>query len=134
MSLIPERLSAGCGRSFAAIGLDPALPAVRRTPEGGIDFDWYLVRARRLRSEAYAGYVRALWRGLGAALAGRFKAYRAWRARGRAVAQLLNLDERGLRDIDLNRASIYFAVDHGREDAPAPANANAAPARSPKAA
>ena len=134
MPLIPERLSAGCDRSLAAVGLDPALPAVRRTPEGGIDYDWYLLRARRLRSEAYAGSVRALWRGLGAALVGWIKSYRAWRARERAVAKLLSLDERGLRDIGLSRASIFFAIDHGREDVPAPANANAAPARSPKAA
>jgi uncharacterized protein YjiS (DUF1127 family) len=58
------------------------------------------------------------------------EALRARRARKRALAELLSLDDRGLRDLGLNRAGVYFAVDHGREDVPAPANANEAPSRS----
>lgn len=134
MSLIPERLPAGSGRALSAIGLDPALPALRRDEHGGIDYDWYLLRARNLRAKACARAVHALWRGLGAALKAPIKAIGAWRRRERAIAELLRMDDRGLRDLGLNRAGIVFAVDHGRDDAPAPANANTAGTRSPRAA
>jgi uncharacterized protein YjiS (DUF1127 family) len=129
MSLIPP-LPRSDARSFAAIGLDTPSAEVRRTPEGHIDFDWYLLRARQLRGQAYAGVLRAIGRGI----VGWLKSIRAQRQRKRALAELLSLDDRGLRDIGLNRAGVYFAVDHGREDEPAPANLNNQPSRSPKVA
>jgi uncharacterized protein YjiS (DUF1127 family) len=83
-------------------------------------------RARRLRSESYAGAIGAT----GRVIAGWFKALREQRARKRALTELLSLDDRGLRDLGLNRAGVYFAIDHGREDAPAAANVNEKPSRS----
>ena len=134
MSLLPESLASGSSRSLAAVGLEAKFPPLRLRPEGGIDFDWYLLRARHIRSEAYRGTLRALWRGLAAALSGWVKAIRAANERKRAVAELLSLDDRGLRDLGLNRAGIYFAIDHGREDVPPPANINDKTVRSPRAA
>jgi uncharacterized protein YjiS (DUF1127 family) len=55
-------------------------------------------------------------------------------ARKRALAELLSLDDRGLRDLGLNRAGLYFAVNHGREDIPLAANANELPERTPRVA
>lgn len=133
MTLIPEKLPAA-GRALAAVGLDPALPALRRSADGGIDYDWYLRRAGRLRADTFAESARALWRGLGAALHGSLKAIHERRRRQRAIAELLSLDERSLRDIGLSRAGVCFAVAHGREDVFAPANANTAAAHAPKAA
>ena len=129
MSLIPT-LPRFDSRSLAAIGLDSPSAEIQRTPEGRIDFDHYLLRARRLRGDAYLG----LFRAIGRVFAGWFKALRAQRQRKRALAELLSLDDRGLRDIGLNRAGVFFAVDHGREDVPAAANINEKPARSPKVA
>lgn len=125
MSLIPA-LPRSDSRSLAAIGLDAATPAIRRAADGRIDFDHYLVRARALRSQSYAG----LFHAIGRVIAGVFRALRAQRARKRALAELLSLDDRGLRDLGLNRAGVFFAVDHGREDVPTPANANEKPSRS----
>lgn len=125
MSLIPA-LPRSDSRSLTAIGLDAATPAIRRTADGRIDFDHYLLRARELRARSYAGALGAL----GRAVAGVFRALRARRARKRALAELLSLDDRALRDIGLNRAGVFFAVDHGREDVPAPANANDKQSRS----
>ncbi len=129
MSLIPA-LPPSHGRSLTAVGLDAEPPAIRRTSEGQIDFDWYLLRARHLRARSYSRVFRAI----GAAFAAWKKSLRDRRARKRAVAELLGLDDRALRDMGLNRGGVYFAVDHGREDAPAPANVNENPSRSPKAA
>ena len=121
MSLIPL-LPTSHAPSFAAIGLDPENPPIRRTVEGNIDFDWYLLRAKRLRNDSYASVLRAIGRAIGRAYAAWVKSIRASRERKRAVAELLSLDDRGLRDVGLNRAGVLFAVDHGREDIPAPAN------------
>lgn len=125
MSLIPA-LPRSDARSLTAIGLDPATPSIRRTADGHIDFDHYLLRARRLRAQAYGGALGAIARAIGAVLA----SLRAARERKRALAELLSLDDRGLRDLGLNRAGVYFAVDHGREDVPAPANVNETATRS----
>ncbi len=125
MSLIPA-LPRSDARSLAAIGLDAATPAIQRTADGRIDFDHYLVRARALRGQSYAG----LFRAIGRVVAGVLGALRERRARRRALAELLSLDDRGLRDLGLNRAGVFFAVDHGREDVPAPANANDKQSRS----
>ena len=129
MSLIPA-LPRSDARSLAAIGLDGATPEIRRTPDGRVDFDHYLLRARELRAQSYGGLLRAIARGIGAMIA----SFRAAGARKRALAELLSLDDRGLRDIGLNRAGVYFAVDHGREDVPQPANVNEKAAQSPKVA
>jgi uncharacterized protein YjiS (DUF1127 family) len=131
MSLIPD-LPPARARSFAAVGLDREYPEIRRTVEGRIDFDRYLLRAKRLRSESYASVFRAIARAVGGAYAAWVKAMRAQRERKRAVAELLSLGDRGLRDLGLNRAGVHFAVDHGREDIPSPANDTTA--RSPKVA
>jgi uncharacterized protein YjiS (DUF1127 family) len=125
MSLIPA-LPRSDARSLAAIGLDTPSAEIRRTPDGRIDFDHYLLRARQIRGEAYSGLFRAIRRGIAAW----FKAVREQRRRKRALAELLSLDDRGLRDIGLNRAGVFFAVDHGREDVPTPANVNDTPSRS----
>jgi len=125
MSLIPA-LPRSDARSFAAIGLDTPSHEIRRTPEGHIDFEHYLLRARQLRSQAYRGVFYAIGRGIAAWL----KSIREQRKRKRALAELLSLDDRGLRDLGLNRAGVYFAVDHGREDVPAAANVNEKPSRS----
>ena len=129
MSLIPV-LPRSDARLLAAVGLDSPAAEIKRTPDGKVDFDYYLLRARQLRSNAYARVVRAIGRGLAAW----FKSIREQRKRKRALVELLSLDDRGLRDIGLNRAGVYFAVDHGREDEVAPANLNDKPSRSPKAA
>jgi uncharacterized protein YjiS (DUF1127 family) len=129
MSLIPA-LPRSDARSLAAIGLDPATPATRRLPDGRIDFDHYLLRARQLRANSYAGALSAI----GRVAARWFKAIRDQRARKRALAELLSIDDRGLRDMGLNRAGVFFAIDHGREDVPAPANVNDNSSQSPKVA
>jgi len=134
MSLIPSSLSTGSGRSLAAIGLDPLTPAIRRTAAGNIDFNHYLLRSHTLRMAAYAGALRAVARSVGAAISGGLAAWRSWRARRRAIDELMTLDDRTLRDLGLNRAGVLYVVDHGREDVPAPANANALAGTSPKAA
>ncbi len=125
MSLIPA-LPRSDSRSLAAIGLDAATPAIQRTADGRIDFDHYLLNARALRSQSFARLLGAV----GRAIARVFGALREQRARKRALAELLSLDDRGLRDLGLNRAGVFFAVDHGREDVPAPANANEKQSRS----
>jgi uncharacterized protein YjiS (DUF1127 family) len=133
MSLVPI-LPPSSSRSLAAVGLEAELPAIRRRPEGGIDFDWYLLRARRLRSRSYAAALGAVFRGIGAVFAAVARSLREHHARKRALAELLSLDDRGLRDLGLNRAGLYFAVNHGREDIPLAANANELPARTPRVA
>ena len=125
MSLIPA-LPRSDSRSLSAIGLDGATPAIRRTADGRIDFDHYLLRARALRLRSYGRFFGAV----GRAVSGLLKALREHRARKRALAELLSLDDRALRDMGLNRAGIRFAIDHGREDVPAAANANDKPTRS----
>src|SRR6185503_7953846 len=129
MSLIPV-LPRSDARLLAAVGLDSPAAEIKRTPDGKVDFDYYLLRARRLRSDSYARVFRAIGHGFAAW----FKSIRDQRKRKRALAELLSLDDRGLRDIGLNRAGVYFAVDHGREDEVAPANLNDKPSRSPKVA
>jgi len=129
MSLIPS-LPRSDARSLAAIGLDGATPSVQRTQDGRIDFDHYLLRARQLRAQSYGGILSAIGRGI----AGWLKALREQRARKRALAELLSIDDRGLRDMGLNRAGVFFAIDHGREDVPAPANVNDTSSQSPKVA
>jgi len=125
MSLIPA-LPRSDARPLAAIGLDGAIPEIRRMADGRVDFDHYLLRARELRAKSYGGVLRALARRIRAI----FASFRAAGARKRALAELLSLDDRGLRDLGLNRAGVFFAVDHGREDVPAAANANERPSRS----
>lgn len=129
MSLIPA-LPRSDTRPFSAIGLEAATPSVRRTPDGRVDFDHYLLRAREVRAQSYAGALSAIGRGI----AGWFRALRDLRDRKRALAELLSLDDRSLRDLGLDRAGVFFAVDHGREDAPAPANLNETRSQSPKVA
>jgi len=133
MSLIDSAFSPASGHSLAAVGLESRYPELRRTPDGNVDFDWYLVRAGDLRQKAYAERIRAVWHRVRTAIATWHNGVRAWRERRRAVDELLNLDDRMLRDMGVNRAGVYFAVDHGREDIPAPANHNA-PARPSRAA
>ena len=129
MSLIPA-LPPSDARSLAAIGLDTATPAIRRLSDGRIDFDHYLLRARQIRSQSYVAVFSAIGRGIAKWL----KAIREQGARKRALDELLSMDDRGLRDMGLNRAGVYFAVDHGREDASAPANVNENSSQSPKVA
>jgi len=124
MSLIPERAPSGAYRSLAGVGLDRELPPIRRNPEGGVDYEYYLARARSLRSESWRNAFARIGRGLHAALFGWVGAWRAWRARKRAIAELWSMDDRMLRDLGLGRAGIFYAVDHGREDIPTPANVN----------
>lgn len=125
MSLIPA-LPRSDARSLSAIGLDGATPAIRRTADGSIDFDHYLLHARALRLRAYGRFLGAIGRAVSSLL----KVLREHRARKRALGELLSLDDRALRDMGLNRAGIRFAIDHGREDVPAAANANDKPTRS----
>jgi len=122
MSLIPANLASGSGRSLAAVGLDRVPPSIRRTAEGNVDYNYYLMRSRALRASAYAGAFRAAGRAIGAALARARKGVRDWRARRRAIDELLTLDDRTLRDLGLNRSGVLYVVDHGREDVPPPAN------------
>ena len=130
MSLLPT-LPHSSARNFAAVGLDAETPAIRRKFEGGIDFDSYLVKARRLRGQAIGTVLRSIGQAIGSAFAALAKALRERRQRRRALAELLSLDDRGLRDLGLNRAGVYFAIEHGREDV---ANTNERPIRSPHAA
>ncbi len=130
MSLLPP-LPPSSARNLAAVGRDANHPAIRRNVEGGIDFDSYLVKARRLRSQAIGTVLRSFGQAIGSAFATVAKALRERRQRRRALAELLSLDDRGLRDLGLNRAGVYFAIEHGREDV---ANANERPIRSPHAA
>ena len=134
MSLIPERLPASSRHTLAAVGLDQAFQQVRRTPNGEIDFDHYLKRARDLRKESYAEAFRALFRAIAKPFVALARAYSNHRAHRRAVSELLSLDDRSLRDLGLNRAGVHFVVDHGREDVIVAANTNETPARSPRAA
>ena len=130
MSLLPT-LPHSSARNFAAVGLDAELPEIRRKVEGGIDFDSYLVKARQLRGRAIGTVLRSIGQAIASAFATVAKALRERRQRRRALAELLSLDDRGLRDLGLNRAGVYFAIEHGREDV---ANTNERPIRSPHAA
>ena len=125
MSLIPT-LPRSDARSLAAIGLDGATPEIRRTPDGRVDFDHYLLRARELRAQSYGGILRAIAHGIGAV----FASFRAAGAPKRALAELFSLHDPGPRGLRPHPAGVYFAVDHGREDVPAAANANERPSRS----
>lgn len=125
MSLIPEKLLSGAHRSLADVGLDRDVPPIRRNVEGGVDYDYYLARARAMRSEAWGTAFKALGRGLNVLFVGWLKPWREWRQRRRAIEELYSMDDRMLRDLGLGRTGIFYAVDHGREDLPAPANANA---------
>jgi len=122
MSLIPQNRYAG--RSLASVGLDSPNPSLRRTAEGGIDYNYYLARSRDLRGASYAAAFRGLARLVRASASKLAAAYRNWQAHRRAVAELNELDDRTLRDLGVNRAGLDYIVDHGREDVPAPANAN----------
>ena len=133
MSLIPERLFSGAHHSFAAVGLDRELPPIHRTAEGRVDQEYYLARSHALRSEAWKDAFDWLGRGIRYALFGWVKGWREWRQRQRAIAELWSMDDRMLRDLGLGRAGIFYAIDHGREDIPPPANVNAAHSK-PKAA
>src|SRR5437870_1644547 len=59
MSLIPQNLLAGHGRSLASVGLDSPTPALQRTADGGIDYNHYLKRSSALRAASYAAARRA---------------------------------------------------------------------------
>lgn len=133
MSLIPA-LPAADSRSFAAVGLDRQYPEIRRTTDGEIDFGWYLLRAKRLRTESYVSVARSIGRAIGGVFAGIAKALRERRQRQRALDELMGLDDRALRDMGLSRAGVVYAIDHGREDVPQPANANEKPGQAPKVA
>lgn len=133
MSLIPERVFSGAHRSLASVGLDREVPPIRLTAEGRIDHDYYVARARAVRSKAWKDALTGLGRLLNTALFGWVKAWRNWRERRRAISELWSMDDRMLRDLGLGRAGIFYAIDHGREDVPPPANANAARTK-PKAA
>jgi uncharacterized protein YjiS (DUF1127 family) len=133
MSLIPL-LPTTAARSFAAVGLDRDIPSIRRTPDGEIDFGWYLLRAKRLRTESYADVARSIGRAIGGMFSGIAKALRERRQRQRAWDELQGLDDRSLRDLGLNRAGIAYAIDHGREDVPQPANINDKLAQTPRVA
>jgi uncharacterized protein YjiS (DUF1127 family) len=133
MSLIPT-LPPTAARSFAAVGLDRQYPEIRRTADGEIDFGWYLLRAKRLRAESYADVVRTLGRAIGGVFAGIAKALRERRQRQRALDELMGLDDRALRDMGLSRAGVVYAIDHGREDVPPPANVNDKSGQAPKVA
>ncbi len=124
MSLIPSNLATGGSRSLVAVGLDHTPASIRRTAEGNIDYNYYLLRSRALRATAYAGTIRAVGKAIGAAFARLRKTWRDWRARRRAIDELMTLDDRTLRDLGLNRAGVIYVVDHGREDVPLPANVN----------
>ena len=124
MSLIPSNLTAGPGHSLAAIGLDPALPSLQRTAYGAIDYGHYLSRSRQLRAEAYGAALRSVGEAIAANFARVGKSGRDWKARERAIGELMTMDDRSLRDLGINRAGVSYVVDHGREDVPAPANVN----------
>jgi uncharacterized protein YjiS (DUF1127 family) len=111
MSLIPDRIPDGAHRSLAPVGLD---------------YDHHIARARRLRAEAVSDAGAAAGRGLRRLASACIGAFREWRRRRRAVAELWSMDDRLLRDMGLARSSIHYVIDHGREDVPAPANTNAA--------
>lgn len=66
----------------------------------------YVQRARAERAEYIASLVRAGW----ARLAGAFAAFRQWRARRRAIAELESLDARILKDMGLSRSEIPAVV------------------------
>ncbi len=134
MSLLPEQPTAAA-HTTDAIGLDRKLPPLRRRTDGSIDYDHYLLRARTLRVAAIRQRLLApAGRLVMAPLAAAAAAFRNWRAHRRAVKELLSLDDRLLRDMGLQRSSVDFAVDHGREAWPAPANANRPDADSGRAA
>jgi uncharacterized protein YjiS (DUF1127 family) len=124
MSLIPENARSGSSRELAPVGLEQLVPPIRRTPEGTIDFDHYLVRARTLRATAFGQALRAITLGVRRAAAGVLATIRAHNAHRRAVAELRSLDDRTLRDLGLSRTGLDYIVDHGREDVPTPANTN----------
>ena len=123
MSLIPPA-PASNRHDFFAIGLDQEVPPLRRTADGGIDYDFYLRRSRQIRGAAWALALRRLGSGLAKAWSRLITRLREARAHRRAVNELLAMDDRSLRDLGVNRAGLSYIVDHGREDAPAPANAN----------
>lgn len=124
MSLIPSNLTAGPGRSLAAIGLDSAAPKLRRTAAGAIDYDHYLRRSQHLRAEFYGAAMRGLAGAVRSIFARIGKAWRDHQARRRAIEELMTMDDRSLRDLGINRAGVFYVVDHGREDVPGPANVN----------
>lgn len=124
MSLIPQNLPAGGGRSLASVGLDSPTPPLRRTADGQIDYNHYLLRSRAIRAESYAAAFRGLAKIVRTAASKVAAAYRNWREHRRAVAALNELDDRTLRDLGVSRAGLDYIVDHGREDVPTPANAN----------
>jgi uncharacterized protein YjiS (DUF1127 family) len=124
MSLIPQNLLAGHGRSLASVGLDSPTPALQRTADGAIDYNYYLKRSSALRAASYAAAFRGLAKLVRGAVSKLAAAYHNWQAHRRAVAELNELDDRTLRDLGVNRAGLDYIVDHGREDVPAPANAN----------
>ena len=128
MSLIPT-LSPSSSHSLAVVSLERELPPIRRTTGGSIDFDWYLLRPHKTHRRSFPDAFRAIGRRLRTAFAAWVRSVREHRAKRRALAELLSLDDRSLRDMGLNRAGVYFAVDHGREDAPPAANINDKPAR-----
>lgn len=124
MPLLPHRTAAPAARPLNAVGLDPHLPPIRRAADGGIDYDWYLVRARAARANSIGAALGRVADVIRKAFAGWSFALRERRRRKRALAELLAMDDRGLHDLGLNRTGVYFAVDHGREPLPPPANLN----------
>ncbi|MCW5771234.1 MAG: hypothetical protein KIT16_06330 [Rhodospirillaceae bacterium] len=132
MSLFPRRSAAS--RSLEAVGLDAEPPAIRRTADGGIDYDWYLLRARNTRAVSIARLTGNAFEALGAAVKRWRRAFDEHRRRRRAIEELWAMDDLGLHDLGLNRTGIYYAVDHGRAEPPAPANVNAKDRRNTSAA
>ena len=59
-----EALS-GSAKTLDAVGLDiGATPQLRRGPNGGIDYEYYLARGRAERSKAAHGFFGAIGRGV----------------------------------------------------------------------
>jgi hypothetical protein len=51
MALLPDR-PLPVEHSLSAVGLEPALPPIRRRIDGSIDFNWYIARGRYERGAA----------------------------------------------------------------------------------
>lgn len=76
--LLDDARTAVPARAPEAVGLGVAVPPLRRTATGAIDYDFYLQRARAERSRAGLALVAAIGRRLAALFTGR-----AGRGRGR---------------------------------------------------
>ncbi|MDJ0946748.1 MAG: DUF1127 domain-containing protein [Kiloniellales bacterium] len=100
-------------------------PKTRKTELDGAVLQVLVARGRRLRAEAFraalATAVRAvgrLARALGAGVFALARRYRAWWQRRLAIAELLALDDRSLRDIGLSRGDVARVVRQLRQGVP----------------